>query len=376
MEVQRNKNPIVKKSNTLINAKLKQKYSLNEIRTIRWAVANVPDSYKDEELVLDAMELAKLVNVPPENIYREAKNLATKLMSKTLLIEQNDEWIACNWFSGIRYKSGKFYFQIYEHLVPHIVRLKSHFTYYHLKTALSLNSQYAIRLYELLVQYAKLKKRTIEYPTLRELLGVQPSELKQFGHFNERVLKISEREINLKSDIFFSYELVKSSRKVIAITFYIKPNLKENNTLNDDETKQLTKKLESFGISKKAIVTLLNDYSVESIREKIELINFKIKNGTEIRLPAAYLVNAIVEDYSTAEMKLNEGQGNDNELTNNLKMLTVEVNEYQAAVNSHLSKFDLSIKQQYEKKLLEAKKKLEALTSQLEGQKDSTVAGA
>lgn len=74
------------KSNALVNARLNQKYSLNEQKLILWVLSNVNESQisRNDELVLNALDFANLINSPKENIYREAKSIATKLLSKNI----------------------------------------------------------------------------------------------------------------------------------------------------------------------------------------------------------------------------------------------------------------------------------------------------
>lgn len=303
VEDKKTKSIVLVKSNTLINARLSQKYTLNEQKLILWILSNVTEKHaiQNEELELDVIDFANLINSPRENIYREAKTIATRLLSKTLLLEDEDEkgFVACNWFSGMRYRSGRFYIRVYDGLIPHLIDLKKCFTSYKLSYALTLQSSYAIRLYELLSQYLKIKNRTFDIDVLRQNLGILNGELKQFGHFKERVLDISEREINAKTDIRISWEAVRKGRKVTHIKFLIESteSVGQEKDITNFVAEDLEMKLLALGVSENKVKDLLENYSAEYLIEKLTYVQSKINAGKIPKSPAGFFIKSVEEDY-------------------------------------------------------------------------------
>ena len=106
-------------------------------------------------------------------------------------------------------------------LKPYFLQLSQNFTKYFLKNILELKSFYAIRIYELLKQYEKLKERKIEIKELRDILQIKETEYKKYSHFKDKILKTAEREINEKTDLKVSFEEIKTVRKVTAVRFKI-----------------------------------------------------------------------------------------------------------------------------------------------------------
>ncbi len=307
VEDKKTKSIVLVKSNTLINARLSQKYTLNEQKLILWILSNVTEKHaiQNEELELDVIDFANLINSPRENIYREAKTIATRLLSKTLLLEDEDEkgFVACNWFSGMRYRSGRFYIRVYDGLIPHLIDLKKCFTSYKLSYALTLQSSYAIRLYELLSQYIKIKNRTFDIEVLRQNLGILNGELKQFGHFKERVLDISEREINAKTDIRISWEAIRKGRKVTQIKFSIESTANQEKDVTTYLSDDLEQKLITLGVSESKVKELLMTHSEEYLIEKLTYVQAKINSGKIPKSPAGFFIKSVEEDYKPLTQK-------------------------------------------------------------------------
>ena len=98
-----------------------------------------------------------------------------------------------------------------------------------MENILYLRSSHAIKLYQLLAQYKNKPDgaREIMLEDLKSMLGISNEKTyKLFGDVKRRILEISKREINEKTDLMISYSLIKQSRKVVAIKFKItqKPN--------------------------------------------------------------------------------------------------------------------------------------------------------
>ena len=190
-------------------------------------------------------------------------------------------------------------------LKPYFLQLKENFTKYYLEDILNLNSFYAIRIYELLKQYEKIKERTIQINEFREILEIQ-NEYKKYNDFKKNVLEIAKREINNKTDLNIDYEEIKTIRKVIAIKFIISKKQQEIKqidfknieieelSLKNENLEKLLKLLpnsEPFDIWEKKLNEALKKHSFEMLEEDliyavkhkpVNLLNYfekSIKNG-------------------------------------------------------------------------------------------------
>jgi plasmid replication initiation protein len=347
----------VVKSNTLVNAKLKQRYTAQEIKTITWILANIPKdyTYTDEALVLSAADYANLLGVNTKSIYRDGVKIATALMSRALVIEspEKDEWIVCNWFSFMSYKKGKFYIKPHEIIIPHVLHLKSHFTQYQLSIILSLKSKYSIRLYELLCQYKSIGKRVFEYTELREKLGIAATELKQFTHFKSRVLDIAQKEICSKTDLSFDWTPIQKGRLYSHIEFKIKlrpASIIERNS-KEEATSDLTEKLQSLGINKDVAYELIQEFGLEKVIEKWNYLQFKLDKGDRVGSPQGFLVDAIVKDYSTIEMEDSKKTRGLSGIDKAIHECNLEISGLQGSINGHLARYQPEFKKESEKKL-------------------------
>lgn len=218
-----NKSMTVTQDFALVNAKYK--LNTSEVKFILTAITQL-DSKTDT--VLQEYEIK--VNELEERLQAEQnetrlKQFAKKLMSKPLEVPTDDGWIVANWFSDIEYVRGqaKFKVRFSEKLKPYLLELKERFVAYNLKHILPLTSTYSVRIYQLLKEYEKLKIRYFDVEELMELLQVPKSYL-IYNRFKEKVLKVAVKEINEHTDIYFTLEEEKESRKVARLVFRIYPN--------------------------------------------------------------------------------------------------------------------------------------------------------
>lgn len=111
----------------------------------------------------------------------------------------------------------------HENMMPYLFELKSRYTQYQLKYVLPMQSEYAVRLYEILSSYHALRSTvTFTLDDLKKQLDAE--NYKRFPDFKNRVLEKAKEDINRYSDIKMQYECITdgSGRKtVVAIKFDI-----------------------------------------------------------------------------------------------------------------------------------------------------------
>ena len=108
-------------------------------------------------------------------------------------------------------------------IIPLLVQLERNFTAYEIKQVAELSSQYAMRLYEFLLQ--KLDRKTgkgwldIGLDELRFRLGLLPHEYSLMSNFKKFVLDRAINQINQHTDLTATYTQKKQGRKIIGFHF-------------------------------------------------------------------------------------------------------------------------------------------------------------
>ena len=111
-------------------------------------------------------------------------------------------------------------------VIPLITRLEARYTEYELKQVVGLQSEYAIRLYELIIQWRSVgKTNPISLAELREKLGLV-DEYRRIEAFKRRVLDLAVKQINKHTDITVEYEQHKQGRVITGFTFRFKVKVK------------------------------------------------------------------------------------------------------------------------------------------------------
>lgn len=129
-------------------------------------------------------------------------------------------------------------FKFTESILPYLIELKENFTQYLLSDIAQLNSKYSIILYKWLsmnfnqfeyyqhtnnrreIQLDEYQNPIISIEELRRLTNTE-KEYKRFPHFEERILKVAEREINQFTTLNMSYEKIKVGRSIQSMQFHI-----------------------------------------------------------------------------------------------------------------------------------------------------------
>ena len=141
----------------------------------------------------------------------------------------------------MRYCPNKSYIEIRfsKAVLPYLTELTERFTTYHLADIAQMTSQYAIRLYELLVQWRTTGYRELTVEWLRNAfqLGDQYPRMRDFKRW---VIDNAVDQINLHSPMQLSYETIKKGRQVQSFRFYFstKPALE----LESGQSSQAKKK--------------------------------------------------------------------------------------------------------------------------------------
>lgn len=224
---------LVVKDNALIQAS----YTLDlaEQRLILLAIIEARNSGQgithDSLLKIHASSYAKQFNVNDKTAYTVVKDASKGLFDRYVTYHDKnpkngkDRSFHCRWVDkiGVEPDSGIVYMRFTSDVVPLITRLESHFTSYEIDKVADLSSSYAIRLYELIIQWRDngvTQKYKID--DLRQKIGVEPEKYKAMNNFKARVIDLAIKQINEHTDITVKYEQHKTGRAITAMSFTFK----------------------------------------------------------------------------------------------------------------------------------------------------------
>ena len=146
-------------------------------------------------------------------------------------------------------------------VIPLITRLEARYTEYELKQVVGLQSEYAIRLYELIIQWRSVgKTNPISLEELREKLGLV-DEYKRIEAFKRRVLDLALRQINEHTDITVEYEQHKQGRVITGFTFKFKVKLKSKKAVALNGENDKTDLLSSLKMTAKQRISFASQLS-------------------------------------------------------------------------------------------------------------------
>jgi len=142
-----------------------------------------------------------------------------------------DRSFHCRWVDKIGYESqsGIIFLRFTQDIVPLITRLEENFTKYELQQVSRLSSSYAIRLYELLIQWRSAGKTPLfDLSIFRQQLGVKPHQYKTMSNFKTYVLDFALKQVNELTDITAKYEQHKKGRSISGFSFTFKQKKMSN----------------------------------------------------------------------------------------------------------------------------------------------------
>ena len=239
--MKKNDNYIVSKSNNLINCR--HNLNLNEQKIVLILAANIqPDDMELTEKKISITELAEILEISRQNLYRDIPKITKSLMAKVVELETvNDkgqvELVQTTFLSIARYNrsTGMVTLGFNKFLSTYLLELKEFFTTYKLKNALMLKSKYSIRFYEKCKCNAYKKNFIWTLEEIRNELCLTQKIYTIYGKIKEKILIPVIKELNNKTDLRISYEEIKESKKVVAISITVKEikrNKKQEEILN------------------------------------------------------------------------------------------------------------------------------------------------
>ena len=184
-------------------------------------------------LTIRVDEYASMFSLDAKNSYKQLKNAVETLYQRSVRLHDihpesgKERVLDVRWVSSVAYIEGEGLVQMKfgDDIVPFITLLEKGFTSYKIQSIAKMTSTYAIRLYELLMQWEKIGKRQVSLEELKHMLQVE-GQYVALKDFKKYVLDLAIFQINKFSELQVSYENVKTGRLVTGFVFYfgLKPD--------------------------------------------------------------------------------------------------------------------------------------------------------
>lgn len=223
------KNTLVVKSNALIETSYR--LTTNEQRIILACISQIrrndPPPTDQVMYSISVSDFSKLFETSSSVSYRDLKEAALKLKRREVRITQEPngkgalkETLVANWVQTIKYSkgSGEIRLRFNHDIIPYITQLNKCFTSYNITNIVKMSSSYGVRLYELLAQWGKIKKKEVSLEWLRDIFQLE-KKYKEMSDFRKRVLIPAINDINQNSNIWVEIKQKKTGRKITHIIF-------------------------------------------------------------------------------------------------------------------------------------------------------------
>ncbi len=226
------KKDLIVKDNSLINASYY--LDLVEQRLILLAIIEARKETNSSELYVHAESYANHFEVTKNTAYEALQTACKNLFDRRFTYQRLSkkgvlETVVSRWVQTVVYAENGGYIAIKfsDDVMPLITKLEKHFTSYELEQVKDLTSIYAIRLYEMLVQWrGNGKTPQIKLDELRNKLGILEGEYERIANFKAKVLDFAIKQINEHTDITATYEQHKAGRIITGFTFSFKSKAK------------------------------------------------------------------------------------------------------------------------------------------------------
>jgi plasmid replication initiation protein len=322
------KENLVVQHDRLIEARCK--LSVGEQRLIKTLMSMIDrndNDFKPCQISVSAM--AGMLELSRNDLYRKINGISKKLASNTLTFQDvNGSELQSTWLSSAvyLYKRGAVELEFSPKLKPFLLHLKSHFTAYELGNIIHLKKMYSIRIYELLKQYQAIGRRRFTLDKLRETLMLDGGQYKTYNNFKKWILIPSQKELQEKTDISFTWKEERQCRFVVAIEFIITPQKRLNGEAASEalavepdardgaweenpiasvlavpdiphgEEISVISTLTALGVARKAAEALAREHSPERIAEAVAYAQAQRQAG-KVKNLAGFVVEAVKREY-------------------------------------------------------------------------------
>ena len=129
------------------------------------------------------------------------------------------------WVQAVEYHQGQGYVELTftQRVAPYVTLLHRQFTTYMLKQVAQVNSIYAIRIFELLMQFKTTGVVVMALDEFKLLLELE-DKYNRFANLKARVIEPAVSELTSKANLEISWEPIRKNRRVSSLRFKFKEN--------------------------------------------------------------------------------------------------------------------------------------------------------
>lgn len=229
-----NSNNLVVKTNRLVEAL--QTLSLVETRLVQLAIIDARETGKGiterTPLSIHASRYANALGLTLDAAYLAMLSAEKSLFDRQFTYTKDGEKIRTRWVSQVKYVKGEPRIEIMftPAVIDEITRLDGYqdaLTSYAFEKTADLTSVYAVRLYELLIQWRSTggKPPMFKLAVFREQMGIGVNEYKAMCDFKKAVLDLAVNQLNKSKscDIMVSYAQKKTGKAIAGFEFRFEP---------------------------------------------------------------------------------------------------------------------------------------------------------
>ena len=212
----------ITKSNALIKASYR--LTLAEHRLILACLAQIDSRGAVPRIItVYAQDYAQLFGLCPKSAYTQLRSVVGGLYARDIYLQDvhrrrrsHIRWVQqVDYFDG----EGRVDLHFSEKIKVYLGSLRGDFTSYFIEHVAGLSSNYAVRLYEMLVQWADIRTDIeVSLDVLRERLQLT-NRYPAFDNLRRRVIEPALGDLNRQSNLAIDCVSVRRGRKVVGLRF-------------------------------------------------------------------------------------------------------------------------------------------------------------
>lgn len=220
------KNNLIVKANQVIEAS----YSLTTIeqRLILSAIAQIPKGEVVSDEVLYPISIENLVKLggDKKTSHQDFKDAINRLYERSIVLRDHERSDSFRWIQQKSFRGSKIaLIRFSQPILPFLSNLKVEFTKYLESEIVGMSSPYAIRFYELMMQYRNIGHREISLEDLRWMFQLE-NKYPVWADLKRWVLDQATKEINRHSSYELAIEPIRHGRKIGSIKLKFTQKLK------------------------------------------------------------------------------------------------------------------------------------------------------
>ena len=201
--------------------------------------------FKDKVII---MPLNAFLKDETDQNYSRVKQALTDLRNKTLEYDDGDVWRLIGIIEKPSFTrlQGYVEFEVQPMIWKAILNFAKGFSKYEIKTAMSFDSTFSMRFYELFSN--NLRPQTITIDDLKKRFKLEGKYKNRPADFIKKVVEKAKKELDAKAPFSFEFEPLRTGRKITAVRF-IPYRIPENQDLELEKKKLQRQTSVNFDIS-------------------------------------------------------------------------------------------------------------------------------